>query len=138
MKWPEILIGDLLRLRSPDTTVDPAAEYQFAGVYSFGRGVFRSQKRTGSSFSYRALTRLEPDQFVYLKLMAWEGGFGVVPPECEGCYVSPEYPVFDIDRSRVLPRFLHFAFKVPSVWRPVAGTSIGTNVRRRRLYPEQL
>ena len=31
-----------------------------------------------------ALTRLRAGDFVYPKLMAWEGAFGVVPPECEG------------------------------------------------------
>jgi type I restriction enzyme, S subunit len=136
--WPPSAIGDFLSLRLPDTAVDLSREYQFAGVYSFGRGVFRGQKRLGSGFAYRALTCLRRDQFVFPKLMAWEGAFGVVSEECEGCYVSPEFPVFDIDQTKVLPRFLHYAFKIPSVWKRVAGSSIGTNVRRRRLYPDQL
>ena len=118
--------------------VIPTDAYQFAGVYSFGRGVFRGQERTGSAFSYDRLTRLRRDEFVYPKLMAWEGAFGVVPPDCDGCYVSPEFPVFEIDTNCLVPSFLNFYFKIPAVWELMSGGSTGTNVRRRRLNPSDL
>jgi len=69
--------------------------------------------------------------------MAWEGAFGVVPSECEGCYVSPEFPVFEVDTSRLAPEFLGFYFQNPSVWETASGRSTGTNVRRRRLNPAE-
>jgi len=84
---------ELVRLREPDVMVEPDGKYQFAGVYCFGRGVFRSQFRTGVEFAYRRLTRLKAGNFVYPKLMAWEGALGVVPAECDGCVVSTEFPV---------------------------------------------
>jgi type I restriction enzyme S subunit len=126
----------MLRVRAPDTIVDPTAAYQFAGVYSFGRGVFRGIERIGSTFSYRRLSRLKEGEFLYPKLMAWEGAFGVVPAACSGCYVSPEFPVFEVDSRRLLPAFLNCYFQIPKVWASVSGGSTGTNVRRRRLYPE--
>src|SRR5262249_32801664 len=84
------------------------------------------------------LTQLRTDEFVYPKLMAWEGAFGIVPQECDGCYVSPEFPVFEINQSKVLPKFLGYYFLARNNWSKIAGDSIGTNVRRRRLYPDQL
>jgi type I restriction enzyme S subunit len=137
VKWPRIPLGDVLRRRLPDVAVDPAGVYQFAGVYSFGRGVFRGIERTGSEFSYRILTRLREGEFVYPKLMAWEGAFGIVPAECSGCCVSPEFPVFEVASDRLLPRFLGLYFQIPGVWESVSGMSIGTNVRRRRLNPAE-
>lgn len=137
MTWPRIPLGEVLRRRPPDVEVDPTGVYQFAGVYSFGRGVFRGIERTGSEFSYRTLTRLREGEFVYPKLMAWEGAFGIVPAECSGWYVSPEFPVFEVDLDRVLPRFLGLYFQIPGVWGSVSGMSIGTNVRRRRLNPAE-
>jgi type I restriction enzyme S subunit len=134
-KWPKVQIGQVLRQRKPDVTVTATELYQFAGVYSFGRGVFRGQKRQGSEFSYNVLTQLREGEFLYPKLMAWEGAFGVVPPTCDKCYVSPEFPVFEIDESRLSPRFLGFYFQIPRVWESVSGGSTGTNVRRRRLNP---
>jgi type I restriction enzyme S subunit len=90
---------EFMRRRRCDVAVEPETEYAFAGVYSFGRGVFRSGTKLGSQFSYRELTRLRTDDFVYPKLMAWEGALGVVPLECDGRVVSPEFPVFEIDRA---------------------------------------
>jgi type I restriction enzyme S subunit len=126
---------ELVRLREPDITVSPEEIYWFAGVYSFGRGLFQGQRRSGAEFAYTRLTHLRTDNFVYPKLMAWEGAFAVVPTECDGLVVSPEFPVFEIDQQHVLPETLDVYFRMPSVWSAVSGASTGTNVRRRRLNP---
>lgn len=129
---------NLVKLRHLDVQVQPTGTYQFAGVYSFGRGVFRAQQKLGADFAYTRLTTLRAGDFTYPKLMAWEGAFGIVPPACEGCVVSPEFPVFEVDRCSVLPEVLDIHFRDSSVWPVLAGTSTGTNARRRRLNPESL
>ncbi len=127
---------DLVRLREPDVAVKPDGTYQFAGVYCFGRGAFRGQEKTGLEFAYPRLTTLHAGDFVYPKLMAWEGAFAVVSPECDGCVVSTEFPVFEVNEERVLHEALDTYFRTPSVWPEIAGSSTGTNVRRRRLNPQ--
>jgi type I restriction enzyme S subunit len=127
---------NLISLRSPDVAVRPEETYQFAGVYSFGRGVFKSLKKSGTDFAYPRLTRLRSGEFVYPKLMAWEGAMGMVPPECDGCVVSTEFPVFEVDATQVFPEVLDVYFRTPSVWPELAALSVGTNVRRRRLNPQ--
>ena len=126
---------DLVDWRSPDTIVSQTENYSFAGVYSFGRGVFRKGELSGTDFAYDRLTRLRAGEFTYPKLMAWEGALGIVPNECDGCHVSPEFPVFTVDQSRVLPEILDIHFKTPAVWKKLADISTGTNLRRRRLNP---
>jgi type I restriction enzyme, S subunit len=126
---------DLVRLRSPDVDVEPERTYQFAGVYCFGRGVFRGNAKSGNEFSYPKLTRIRSGNFVYPKLMAWEGALGVVPQTCDGCVVSTEFPVFEVIEERVLPEVLDVHFRSPSVWPELSSSSTGTNVRRRRLNP---
>jgi type I restriction enzyme S subunit len=71
-----------------------------------------------------------------LIVMAWEGALAVVPPECDGLVVSSEFPVFEIDQSKALPETLDVYFRTPFIWPILAGTSSGTNVRRRRLNPK--
>ena len=127
---------ELVKLRPPDVTVRADETYQFAGVYCFGRGVFKSVRKSGMDFAYPRLTRLRAGEFVYPKLMAWEGALGVVPPECDGCVVSTEFPVFEVNEKRVLPEVLDTYFRTPTVWLEIAGESTGTNVRRRRLNPK--
>lgn len=129
-------IQELVRLRSPDVRVRPDESYNFAGVYCFGRGVFRSCSKSGMEFAYSQLTTLHAGDFVFPKLMAWEGALGTVPPECDGCVVSTEFPVFEVMEDRVFPEVLDTHFRNPAVWPTIASLSTGTNVRRRRLNPQ--
>ncbi len=129
-------MGELVSLRAPDVSVRLDETYQFAGVYSFGRGVFRAQAKSGAEFAYPKLSTLKAGNFTYPKLMAWEGALGVVPPECDGCVVSTEFPVFEVNTERVLPEVLDVHFRNPNIWPELAGSSTGTNVRRRRLNPQ--
>jgi type I restriction enzyme S subunit len=126
---------DLVRLREPDVDVSPEATYEFAGVYCFGRGIFRERKKRGIDFAYKSLTRIRAGDFVYPKLMAWEGALAVVPPEFKGLVVSPEFPVFEVNQEKALPETLDVYFRTPSVWSELGEISTGTNVRRRRLHP---
>jgi hypothetical protein len=128
-------MGTIVKLREPDVEVRREGIYSFAGVYCFGKGVFSGTTKSGMEFEYSRLTRLRVGDFVYPKLMAWEGALGVVPPDCDGRVVSPEFPVFEIDQSQVLPETLDVYFRSPSVWPLLAEISTGTNVRRRRLHP---
>jgi len=129
------LMAELGTLRSPDVSVQADKDYAFAGVYSFGRGVFASQRKRGSDFAYPKLTRVRAGDLVYPKLMAWEGAFGIVPPECDGMVVSPEFPVLELKCDRILSEVVEVHFRDPRVWKAIAEVSTGTNVRRRRLQP---
>lgn len=128
-------MSELVTLRSPDVSVESTETYQFAGVYSFGRGVFASARKTGANFAYDRLSTVRTGDFIYPKLMAWEGALGVVPPECDGMVVSPEFPVFSVDEDSVLPEVLDIYFRTPTVWPELSALSGGTNLRRRRLQP---
>lgn len=128
-------MAKLVSLRQPDVVVDQLQQYQFAGVYSFGRGVFASVSKAGSEFSYERLSTVHTGDFTYPKLMAWEGALGVVPAQCDGMVVSPEFPVFAVNTDAVLPEVLDIYFRTPEVWPALAEISGGTNMRRRRLQP---
>ena len=135
---PRIPFGQIADLKRPNVVVEPDVEYGFAGVYSFGKGVFEGTIKLGSEFSYKALSRIRQGDFIYPKLMAWEGALGVVPQCCDGLYVSPEFPVFSIDSEVVYPEIIDAYFKHPSTWPKLSGSSKGTNLRRRRLHPRAI
>src|SRR5262249_9472861 len=50
--------------------------------------------------------------------------------------VSTEFPAFEVNEDRVFHEVLDIYFRTPSVWPEIAGESTGTNVRRRRLNPQ--
>jgi len=127
---------ELVSLREPDVTVSPDEFYHFAGTYSFGRGMFRGVKKKGNQFAYKKLTRLCTNNFTFPKLMAWEGAYAVIPPECDGLVVSTEFPVFELNQEKILPETMAVYFRNPAIWETLSGQSTGTNVRRRRLNPQ--
>lgn len=129
-------MNELVRLRRPNVDLRADQVYRFAGVYCFGRGVFRGGVKSGMQTAYKQLIRISAGNFMFPKLMAWEGALGVVPIECDGLFVSPEFVVFDVNTQRVLPETLDVFFRTPSVWPLLAELSTGTNVRRRRLHPQ--
>ncbi len=100
----KVAMAELLEPRKPDVCVKPDEIYKFAGVYCFGRGVFPSGTKAGAGFSYKELTRVHAGDFVYPKLMAWEGALAIVPPSCDGLVVSPEFPVFRVKTRQSAPR----------------------------------
>lgn len=128
-------MGEIVSQKPLDVIVNNETEYLFAGVKSFGRGVFPSKSKKGFETSYRQLTRLSTGDFTYPKLMAWEGALGIVSPECDGMVVSPEFPVFQVHTNKILPEVLDVYFKTPSIWERLAALSTGSNARRRRLHP---
>ena len=64
-----------------------AAEYPNLGIYSFGRGLFAKPSISGATTSAPKLFRVRSGQFIYSRLFAFEGAFGVVPEHMDGWYV---------------------------------------------------
>lgn len=131
-------LREVLMLRREPVKVDLAATYPNLGIYSFGRGLFAKSPISGASTSASTLYRVRAGQFVYSRLFAFEGAFGVVPPHMDGWYVSNEYPTFDIDDSRASVEFLRLAICRPSIWEELAGMTVGMGHRRQRLRPDDL
>lgn len=136
--WTHANLGDVVTLRPDPVKVDTAAQYPNLGIYSFARGLFEKPPIDGLATSASTLFRVRAGQFIYSRLFAFEGSYGVVPDDLDGRFVSNEYPTFDCDESRVLPGFLESYFKSPQVWQEVAVGSKGLGDRRQRVQPEQV
>ncbi|MFO0851847.1 MAG: restriction endonuclease subunit S [Gemmataceae bacterium] len=136
--WTHTNLGDVVTLRPDPVKVDTAAQYPNLGIYSFARGLFEKPPIDGLATSASTLFRVRAGQFIYSRLFAFEGAYGVVPDDLDGRFVSNEYPTFDCDESRVIPSFLDSYFKSPQVWQEVAVGSKGLGDRRQRIQPEQV
>jgi type I restriction enzyme, S subunit len=134
---PTIRIGDVLHRADRFEIKDELTEYQFAGTYSYAKGIFVSDRKIGSSFGLPKIQRVRTNDFVYCKIMAWEGAFGLVPPEADNCVLSGAFVTYELDSSVIEPKFLEYLFKVPSHWKQIGSQSTGTNVRRQSLHPLQ-
>ena len=84
------------------------------------------------------LYRVRAGNFIYSRLFAFEGSYGLVDDAFDGHFTSNEYPSFEIDRARLVPGFLKAFFQVPSVWQEVAMGSKGVGSRRIRVQPDKV
>lgn len=130
-------LGEVLRQVSDAHRVDAAKDYPNFGIYSFGRGLFRKPPISGTTTSARTLFRVRRGQFIYSRLFAFEGAYGLVSNEFDGSFVSNEYPTFKADTTQLIPEYLTLYFRAPAVWAVVARRAVGIGDRRRRVQPEQ-
>ena len=81
---------------------------------------FWGSRKNGSSFHLPKLQRIHRNDFVYCKIMAWEGAFGIAPEEVDGSVMSGAFVAYEIDRDKLEPKFIDYYFKIRSVWEKMA------------------
>jgi type I restriction enzyme S subunit len=135
--WPRVPLSEVLTQVSDPHVVKADHEYPNFGIFSFGRGLFPKRPILGIETRATVLYKVSAGQFIYSRLFAFEGAYGLVTTEYDGWFVSNEYPVFDCDETRLLPAYLAAYFRMPSVWHEAARLSTGLGDRRRRVQPTQ-
>lgn len=118
-------------------TVDPAGDYTLCGVRGKAQGLFVREPQSGSTIKASTLLRIRSGQFIYNRLFAGNGSFALVPDEADGMHVSNEFPVFDVDSTRLDPDYLLLWFSQPEVWACVESQCVGSTQSRSR-WKEQL
>ena len=136
-QWPRVKLGDVLHRVERFEPRDELTEYPFAGTYSFARGIFVGERKLGSTFALPKVQRIRAGDFIYCKIMAWEGAFGIAPKEADNCVMSGAFVVYELNRERIDEKLLDYFFKVPDHWQNIGSQSSGTNVRRQSLHPTQ-
>lgn len=136
--WRRIQLSDVLHEFSDAETVQADQSYPNFGIYSFGRGLFEKPPINGLATSAPRLFRAKAGLFIYSRLFAFEGAYGVVDEQFDGYFVSNEYPMFDCDQSQILPEFLAAYLLPQTIWKQIAEGSVGLGDRRQRVQPVQL
>lgn len=142
MAWPVSEIGDLLTRVDRREDVYPQSTYRLLGMRSQIGGPFLRETKSGAEISATRLSRVNAGDFIYSRLFAWQGAFGVISSDLDGCYVSNEFPLYSVDDNRLDPRFLSLWFGLPSTQRMVEedchGSTPGTRNRFKEGYFEKL
>ncbi len=115
----------------------PEAEYQLLGMHSKIGGPFVRETKKGDEISAKKLNRVQTGDFIYSRLFAWQGSFGLIPDEMDGCYVSNEFPIFRLDNSRVNPKYLVYWFGLPHIQKIVESDCSGSTPGTRNRYKEE-
>ena len=106
--WSKVKLGEVLNRVQRFESRDELTEYQFAGTYSFARGIFLGERKQGTTFALPKIQRVRTGDFVYCKIMAWEGAFGIVPQEADNSVMSGAFVAYELNRERIDEKFLDY------------------------------
>lgn len=137
MAWQKTRIGDVVDILDRWESVVPTKRYSLLGMRSKIGGPFLRETKLGSEVSAKSLNKVQSGDFIYSRLFAWQGSFGLVPPDLSDCYVSNEFPIFRIDRNRIDPNFLTYWFGLVSTQKEIERNCYGSTPGTRNRFKEE-
>jgi type I restriction enzyme, S subunit len=135
--WPNTALGEVLAPAIREYHVDPSAKYPLLGVRLDGQGPFHRETVLGTQTSATRLYRVKAGDFIYSRLFAWRGAFGLIKENLDDHFVSSEFPTFTPIGNRVDPKYLNYWFRLPDVLRQVEADCSGSTPLTRNRYKEQ-
>lgn len=139
--WETVALGTIARPSIDPVKLDPDEEYVSLGVKWYGEGVLAREPRIGREIKAATLFRARAGQFIYNRMFVVEGSFAIVSDACDWAVVSSEFPLYDLDTSRVDPYWLLQYFRDEYTLRrieaEVTGVERGTMKSRRRWKQDQ-
>ncbi len=135
--WKIFKVKDLVKQFDDKVKVEPDNDYDMVGIRLYGQGLFYRETVNGSEISAKWLYPLQENAFIYTRLFAWRGTFGIVTKEFLNHYVSNEFPQFIADKEKILPEYLFFLFTQDFVIRAVKAASGGSAAVSRNRFKEE-
>ncbi len=134
--WQHTKLAKTLAPVSRPEAVDPTKEYRLLGIRLDGGGPFLRETIIGSQIAATKLSKVEAGDFIYSRLFAWRGAFGVIASPFDGCYVSGEFPTFRSISDILDTEFLRLWFRLPSTIRRVEENCTGSTPLTRNRFKE--
>src|SRR5437867_423195 len=135
---PMVPVGQVLSQVYRVEPVLPDGTYKMLGVRWYAAGAFIKAVKKGFEIQARELLKVKEGDLLYNRLFAWKGSFAIIGPTFSDCYVSNEFPVFQVDTNRADPSYLLRYFSQPAIWSEMQLQSTGgTPLSRNRLKGER-
>lgn len=136
VSWQPAKLAQVLTPISRAEAVDPTKEYRLLGIRLDGAGPFLRETVAGSQSAATRLFKVEEGDFIYSRLFAWRGAFGVIGSELDGCHVSGEFPTFKPNTEKIDIEFLRLWFHLPATIERVEADCSGSTPLTRNRFKE--
>lgn len=133
-KYPMARIGAFLVKSKDIIEVEDDVEYKQVTIKINNGGVVpRNNGETilGSKIGTKRQHVVHAGQFIMSKIDARNGAYGIVPEELDGAIVTNDFPVFDVDTSKIIPQFLVLVSTTEKFIEFARKCSSGTTNRKR-------
>lgn len=134
--WPQVLLSDVMSQVQRDESPASGKNYRQIGVRLWGQGAYERESIDGSQTQYAKLFQAREGDIVVNKIWARNGSVAVVSDALNGSWGSTEFPLFEPDRTRLNPRWMHWITKAPWFWNACDEHAKGTS-GKNRIKPDQ-
>jgi len=135
--WRSIRLGEVMTQRRTRVKVKEGSQYPLLGVRWYGAGPFLRETVSSETSKATSLYEVHVGDFIYNRLFAWKGSFGLVGEDLAGCFVSGEFPLFEVDERNLDREFLNFLMCRPIVWEQIEIESTGSTKTSRNRWKEE-
>lgn len=137
-RYPMVMLSDLLTASDEKILVLKDESYKRITVRLNGKGITLRDYVKGSEIGTKRQYVVHAGQLVVSKIDGKSGAIAIVPEEFEGAIVTPDFPVFSINKERVVPDYLLLVICHPAVLQRITSTTSGSTGRRRMSIPRFL
>ncbi len=134
--WPQVRLSDVMSQVQRDEAPASGKNYRQIGVRLWGQGAYERESIDGSQTQYSKLFEAREGDIVVNKIWARNGSVAVVGDALSGSWGSTEFPLFEPDRTRLNPRWMHWITKAPWFWNACDEHAQGTS-GKNRIKPDQ-
>lgn len=134
--WPRVKLGDVLTPVQREGVPTAGTLYRQIGVRLWGVGAYERESIDGSQTKYAKLFQAKVGDVIVNKIWARNGSVAVVDEALDGTWGSSEFPLFESDRARLSPQWMHWITKAPWFWQACDEHAQGTS-GKNRIKPEQ-
>ena len=129
--YKKVRIGNVVSLNKDIICVEPNIEYTRLTVKLFNKGIQERDTVMGALIGTKRQTRVKGGQFIISKIDGKSAAFGIVDSSLEGAIVTPDFLVYDIDTTQILPEYLELVLTYDANLNQFSNSSSGTTGRRR-------
>jgi type I restriction enzyme, S subunit len=85
--WKAVPVATVVHQVRRRVRVIAGHDYPLLGVRWYGGGPFHRETVTDETSKATQLFRVLEGDFIYNRLFAWKGSFGIIPPQLDGHFV---------------------------------------------------
>jgi len=137
VQHPIVPLEQVVSLIKRGETSKEGVIYRQIGVRLWGKGSYERKSMDGGDTKYKTLYKVKAADLIVNKIWARNGSVAVITAEVDGCFVSAEFPTFELNKKKILPRWLHWITKTPILWDQFDAKSHGTS-GKNRIQPNKI
>ena len=130
-RFPMATIGSVIERCKTTIDIDDSTQYKQITLKTNGGGAVLRDVKSGKNIGTKKQYVVSAGQFIMSKIDARNGAFGVVTEDLDGAIVTADFPVFNVDKEKIIPQYLFLLSTTKAFTRFAQSCSRGTTNRQR-------